>query len=193
MPAKITPLVGIWHNAFDIATESIYLDFLEAAYGIVPFGDVDGDGQKETVTGGTFYDGSRDVAQLVVWSSSSLAPKLLTTWYWTGYTTINSLAIGDVDGDGQVEIVTGGNYSDGTRRVAQLVVWNGASLAVDRLTTWYWTGNTVINSVGLADLDGDGQVEIVTGGGFNDNSRVQAQFCVWNAATLALENAKGRY
>ncbi len=55
-------------------------------------------------------------------------------------------------------------FYDGTRNVAQLIEWNGANLAVDRLTTWYWTSNTVINSVALGDVDGDGQIEVVTGG-----------------------------
>ena len=45
---------------------------------------------------------------------------------------INSVALGDVDGDGQVEVVTGGYYNDGVRNVAQLIEWNGLNLSVDR-------------------------------------------------------------
>ena len=43
---------------------------------------------------------------------------------------INSVALGDVDGDRQTEIVTGGYFNDGSRNVAQLIEWNGANLAV---------------------------------------------------------------
>ena len=153
----------------------------------VAVGDVNGDGQKETVTGGSYHDGTRNVAQLIVWNSSSLAPELITTWYWYGNTTVNSVAIGDVDGDNQTEIVTGGCYFDGNRQVAQLIVWNGFNLAVEGVKTWYWTGSTVINSVALGDVDGDNQMEIVTGGYYNDGVRNIAQLVVWNGSNLIID------
>ena len=59
--------------------------------------------------------------------------------------------------------------------------------AVDRLTGWYWTSNTVINSVAIGDVDGDGQTEVVTGGYFNDDARNIAQLIEWNGATLAAD------
>jgi parallel beta-helix repeat protein len=181
------PLMAEWSPVFTLESVTAWYWTNNTVVNSVAVGDVDGDGQKETVTGGSFHDGSRNVAQLVVWNSSSLAPKRLTTWYWTGNTTINSVASGDVDGDGGVEIVTGGYYFDGTRKVAQLVVWNGSSLAVEGIRTWYWTNNTVINSVALGDVDGDAQVEIVTGGYYNDDTRNIAQLVVWNGIDLSVD------
>jgi outer membrane protein assembly factor BamB len=159
----------------------------------VAVGDVDGDGQKETITGGTFYDGTRNAAQLVVWNSSSLEPEQVAAWYWTDNTTINSVATGDVDGDGGMEIVTGGYYFDGTRKVAQLVVWNSSNLAVKGVTTWYWTNNTAINSVALGDVDDDDQAEIVTGGYYNDDIRNIAQLVVWNGTDLSVDKLTAWY
>ena len=56
----------------------------------------------------------------------------------------------------QLEIVTGGSFFDGTRWVAQLIVWNGLTLVAEKITTWYWTGDTQISSVAVGDADGDG-------------------------------------
>lgn len=159
----------------------------------VAIGDVDSDGQEEIITGGSYFDGTREVAQLVVWTGTGLAVDRLTCWYWSSNTVINSVALGDVDSDGQTEILTGGSFFDGTRNVAQLVAWTGSSLAVDRLTTWYWTGNTVINSVAIGDVDSDGQNEIVTGGQFNDGTRDITQLVVWSGSNLVVENIQSWY
>ena len=147
-------------------------------------GDVDNDGSAEIVTGGNYFDGSRDVAQLVVWDGTTLSVDRLTTWYWTNHTRINSIAIGNLDEDEALEIVTGGYYYDNNRKIAQLVVWDGSTLAVEGIRTWYWTGDTEINSVKIADIKGDGSAEIITGGYFNDGFRDVAQLVVWNSTAL---------
>jgi parallel beta-helix repeat protein len=187
------PLMSEWSPVLTLESVTAWYWTNNTVVNSVAVGDVDGDSQAETVTSGFYNDGVRNVAQLVVWNSSSLAPERLTTWYWFGNTTINSVASGDVDGDGGVEIVTGGYYFDGTRQVAQLVVWNGSSLAVEGIRTWYWTNNTVINSVALGDADGDAQAEIVTGGYFNDDTRNIAQLVVWNGTDLSVDRLTAWY
>jgi len=159
----------------------------------VAVGNVDGDASVEIVAGGDFYDGTRYVAQLDVWDGATLTVEHVTTWYWFGDTHINSVAIGDVDGDGSVEIVTGGNYHDGTRDVAQLAVWDGSTLSVEGVTSWYWFGDTHVNSVATGDVDGDGSVEIVTGGNYFDGVRYIAQLVVWNGQTLSPESVAAWY
>jgi hypothetical protein len=58
-------------------------------------------------------------------------------------------------------------------------VWDGATLALENVTTWYWTGETDISSVAVGDVDADGSAEIVTGGGHSDGTRAVAQLTVW--------------
>jgi hypothetical protein len=159
----------------------------------IAIGDVDNDGQIEIVTGGAYYDGNRWVAQLHVLNGATLAVENVKNWYWTSDTQINSVCIGNVDGEGQVEIVVGGAYFDGTRSVAQLHVLNGATLAVENVKNWYWTSDTQINSVAVGDVDGDGHVEIITGGAFFDGTRWVAQLHSLNGANLAVENVKNWY
>ena len=156
-------------------------------------GDVDGDGEVEVVTGGYFNDGTRQVAQLIEWNGATLAVDRLTSWYWTGDTMIKSLALGDVSGDGQVEVVTSRCSKDIPRYVAQLINGDGATLTVDRLTSWYWTGTTQIFSVISADVDGDGIVGVFTGGYFFDGSRTAAQLIEWNGATLTVDRLTSWY
>jgi len=83
-----------------------------------------------------------------------------------------------VDADGQLEIVTGGYYTDGPR-IAQLVVWDGETLEVGPLAVWFWTGDTRINSVAVGNVDADVYKEIVTGGFFDVGANLNSQLVVW--------------
>ena len=77
---------------------------------------------NSVVIGDFDSDGVRNIAQLIIWSGSSLAAENTKTWYWTNNTTINSVAVGDVVGGSLKEIVVGGAFNDGTRLNSQLTV-----------------------------------------------------------------------
>jgi hypothetical protein len=159
----------------------------------VAIGDVDGDRKTEIVTGGYYGDGTRTVAQLIIWDGATLALENFQTWYWTSNTFISGVAVEDVDGDGKTEVVTGGHFWDGSHNNAQLCVWSGATLALEKVVTWLWSDHTGIYSIAVGNVDYDGNVEIVTGGYFYDGTRYNAQLCVWDGATLALEGARSWY
>jgi hypothetical protein len=195
---SVLALAGFVHTAkaaLTLKASTKWLWGVDTEIRSVAMGDVDGDGQEEIVTGGEYYDGVRNIAQLCLWDSATLGLENVKTWYWTGSTYIRSVAVGDVDGDGQVEVVTGGNHNDGVRNVAQLCVWNGANLSLENVRTWYWTSSTSVISVAVGDVDGDGDVEVATAGDIIDYGdppgiRHIAQLCLWDGATLALENVR---
>ncbi len=181
--------VAVW-NASNMALENIKAWYWtnDTQVASVAIGDVDGDGLNEIVTGGSYFDGTRWVAQLCVWNGSNISLKNVQTWYWTGDTQISSVAVANITQGAFLDIITGGAYFDGTRWVAQLATWNGVTLALEGVTVWYWTQSTYINSVAAADISGTGVVSIVTGGSYFDGTRWNAQLAVWNGATLAFTN-----
>jgi hypothetical protein len=155
--------------------------------------DVDEDGDIEVVTGGNYNDGTYDHAQIAVWDGETLAYERDVNWQWIGDTQINSIKVVDVDGDTDLEIVTGGFYNDGVRDVAQLTSWNGADLGFEDVAIWYWTDDTRINCIEVADVDEDSDLEVVTGGYFNDGVRDVAQITTWNGADLSYEDVTFYY
>jgi len=65
----------------------------------------------------------------------------------------SSPALGDIDGDGKLEIVVGSNDD-------KLYALNGE----DGSVLWsYTTGGDIVSSPALGDIDGDGKLEIVVG------------------------------
>jgi hypothetical protein len=154
----------------------------------VATGDVDGDGQLEIVTGGYFNTGTNWYAQLQVWNPNTMAVKNVINWLWGTDTQVSCVAIGNITGSSVLDIVTGGSFFDGNRWIAQLHVWNGSTLAVEKVVSWYWGGDTPITSVAIGDVNGDGKSEIVTGGAFANGANWIAQLHVWNATTMGVIN-----
>jgi hypothetical protein len=163
-----------------------------AAAGCVFVADVDGDTDQEIVTSGTSFNGTYLNAQLRIWDGATLALDKNQEWFNGGNTTLNSVFVADVDGDTDQEIVTGGYAFDGASYHAQLRIWDGATLSLEKSQEWIMVeGNplnafgspmigTEVDSVDVADVDGDGVKEIVTGGTVYDGTRVNSQFRIWS-------------
>ena len=88
------------------------------------------------------------------------------------------MAVGDVDADGSVEIITGGSAN----QYAQLCALNGSDLNLEDTQAWQWGSGTWINSAAIGDVDGDNPKEIVTGGHYYDGEHNNAQLTVWGTA-----------
>jgi hypothetical protein len=162
-------------------------------------------GQVEIYTAGYFGNLNDSKGQLCIWNlkgnTLSLDANMLWQMYsggWApniaggvlGNTLVNNLKVGDVDGNGVPEIVTGGFTYDGSKALGQLRIWNwnGATLTLKTSREWTYDDITEVMSVALGDVDSDSRTEIVSGGmlapygSFNSNASGQdrGQLCVWS-------------
>jgi hypothetical protein len=167
--------------------------------------DLNNDGRVEIVTGGYAYDLKNSSGQLRVWHYDANVLTLRSSEEWRlvegvygltiaggvqGNTVVNHVKVGDLNGDGFAEIVTGGFAFDGENINAQLRIWswNGESLLLEASEEWATDYLTEVKCVSLGDVDGDSNLEIVTSGGvgaaesFANNASVpnHAQLRVWD-------------
>ncbi len=111
-------------------------------------------------------------------------------WYGDGDTIVHSVYAENVDGDAQIEIITVGEVYKraNTRTEAQMKIWNWNSnmqtLTLEATKEWSLGGSkTVALSVYAADVDNDGNTEIVTVGyGRTQNNSLNCDLLVWQYA-----------
>jgi hypothetical protein len=171
--------------------------------------DVDKDGKPEIVTLGELRKDSLSTGQLCLWhfegNTLSLAGKLELDL--ANVTNANSVYASDLDNNGNVEIVVGG-YSDNLNNSkGQLTIWqwNGKEFSQKANEIWQLVpevcaktiaggvqGNTVVNNVKAADLDGDGFKEIVSGGFAFDGEKVNAQLGIWRWDGMVLSRLQSQ-
>ena len=98
----------------------------------ISLNDVDSDGRKEIITSGvsaaygSFYSNDPEIAQLRVWSwdGTTLTLKQSQDWYIDEGATAWNIASGDVDKDGDTEIVTVGCSSIGSMCDPDMRIWS---------------------------------------------------------------------
>ncbi len=161
--------------------------------------DVDKDGINDLLTVGRHADNS---SQLSIWHVEESNLLLDQTLPLTGanVTSANSVYTSDLDNDGAIEVLIGG-YSDSLANSNGLVsvwYWNGQEFSLEAVNKWQLgegtaktiagasQGNTAVNNVKAADLDGDGNKEVVTAGFAFDGQNVNAQIKVWRWDTTCL-------
>src|SRR5690606_5084989 len=139
-------------------------------------GDVDGDQRPEIVTGGFFSDGERESAELRVWRFDESQLALLTGTYWqseSGNTRINSVRVGDVTGNGRLDIVTAGRSGQvqvadevNVQEADQLIVWRLDDSGLQRLATYDGDlqSRSRLRELRLADIDGNRGLELLVVG-----------------------------
>ncbi len=153
--------------------------------------DVDKDGTNELLT----VDRSAGNSSLSLWHIQETKITLIERLSLSeaNVTSASSVYIGDLDNDGTVEITIGG-YADSlanSRGSVSVWWWNGQKLLLKGGETWQLRGgtakntvggiqgNTAVNNVKVADLDGDGKKEVVTAGFTYDGTNIDGQIKVW--------------
>jgi hypothetical protein len=120
--------------------------------------DLDGDGDQEIIVGtyetnGKMHVWHHDGTEMTGWPFTIPRGSSSTSY------VCSSPAVGDIDGDGELEIVDGSCGQCGT-----VYAWRRDGTV---LPGWPFVANAVIDgsSPSLGDLDGDGRIEIVIGSG----------------------------
>ena len=165
--------------------------------------DLNDDGVNDIVTGGYANSLRNSSGQLRIWHWDGEDFSLIANEEWrlkdSGYgltiaggimgnTIVNNVKIGDVDGDGSPEIVTGGFAYDGEKVDAQLRIWNwnGQALTLEKSQEWTTQDLVEVESMSINDVDGDGRKEIMTSGvsaasgSFYSGVPQMAQLRVWS-------------
>jgi len=132
-------------------------------------GDIDGDGLPEAVFGtdsppwGGDDSPVPDYSKATVWAVNGDGSSVPGWPVTTDNNIQSSPALGDIDGDEQLEIVVGSGDSDEGGNGKKVYAWNGDGSVVGG-----WpksTGGDMQASPALGDLDGDGDLEVVIGCG----------------------------
>ena len=139
-------------------------------------GDIDNDGLPEVIFGTDSppWEGEGsvpDYTRATVWAVNGDSSNVPGFPVSTEQTIQSSPALGDIDGDGQLEIVVGTGSGIAGTGGYKVYAWNGDGTPVEnwpRLTE----GN-MLAPPALGDLDGDGDLEVVIGCGVGNGA------CQW--------------
>jgi len=153
------------------------------------FEDVDGDGVMEIIAGGFAYQyvgGIRIEPEnaLTIWNWNGQNLALRTSYEWNTRVThsFSCVYAADADGDGNIEILTGGRCRTGSTSFAQLGVWSwdGINLVLESSTELKDLEGASVSSIFVSDLDNDGKSEIITTGRTYNDTKSSAQLRIWN-------------
>lgn len=136
--------------------------------------DLDGDGDPDLAT--AEIDG-----RIMAWQNDGTPFAGGWTGHQVGVTdpwwTLLALAAGDLDNDGDMDLVAGNYYHHGP------LIWENDGSPFEGEWSWREIGEQNVGALALADVDGDGRLDIVAGGGLpwdnvpSEDNRIM----VWHA------------
>ena len=120
----------------------------------VALGDVDGDGDLDLVCGNSAQFGQQDRLYL---NTGGTFIDVTAAHMPVVNDNTNSVALGDVNGDGHLDLVCGNNGQN------SLLLNNGYGIFANVTATWMPIDTDITSSVALGDVDGDGDLDMVCG------------------------------
>ena len=153
-------------------------------------GNLTGGTTLDIVTGGSHYDGSRWVANIVVLNGSTLAIESYKEWVWGQSTRISTLTTGNLTGNADLDIITAGEYYNGANWVANVVVLSGPTLTITQYKDFLWAQDTLINSVVVSNVTGGASLDIITAGKYYSGANWVADIVIFDGSTLAIKTYK---
>jgi hypothetical protein len=142
--------------------------------------DVDGDGVKEMITGGSSYNyeqnGTRTprYAPLKIWNWNGQNITFEKGVTWPG--SISCVIADDVDGNGKTEITTVGRMTNGTGTFTSIRIWSWNS--EELVLSGIYEGLTAASVVSIS-ATADGKPEIITVGNSLSGNQSLMQLCIW--------------
>jgi large repetitive protein len=143
-------------------------------------GDVDGDGDLDLVIG----NGSWQPDRLYLNDGTGTFTDATANRIPSATDSTSSVALGDVDGDGDLDLVIGGNqHSD------RLLLNDGAGTFADATVSRIPEVIHVTTSVVMGDIDGDGDLDLVTG----NRGQCMLYTCTGQQNRLYFNNGSGAF
>ncbi len=160
-------VLGIYRGQDRLLLNDGLLRFVDASLGRMPprfdrtlavaLGDVDGDGDLDLVCGNGDF-GLPEPDRLYLNDGNATFTDATAGRLPTLFDITNAVALGDVDGDGDVDLVAGNN-----REQNRLLLNDGSGTFSDATTGRLPLDNDSTRAVALGDVDGDGDSDLIVG------------------------------